>query len=289
MYFTINKVRNAIIMEHIISFLHPNDIAANQFHVQLVGISYPDPNYIVNRENSNIYSIEYIIDGEGTIQIDDEVYYPSKGDIYILPQGRNHHYYSSAQNPWTKIWMNVSGSVCDLLIRAYHLENTYLIKNLDLCYLFEKFLTCCEQKDIAQNVLSQQCALVFHEILIKISAHLHEDIQKTNTLAFDIKQYIDKNIYEKLSIQKISEAICLSSSQINRVFKNEFHQTPYDYILSRKIETSKLLLSNTNLSIKQVAFRLNFADEHYFSNCFKAKTGVPPGKYAKQPTNHGSK
>ena len=63
------------------------------------------------------------------------------------------------------------------------------------------------------------------------------------------------------------------------MFKRAYGITPYDYILTRKIETAKLLLKNSSLSVKEIAYRLNFADEHYFSNIFLQKTGVRPKKY----------
>lgn len=282
MYITVKKVRNTIIMEHIISFLIPDDTVNTPFYVQLTGISYPDPNYVISREQSEIYCLEYIIDGEGTIQVDNKIYHPSKGDVYILPKGRKHHYYSSQHNPWTKIWINVNGSLCDALFHIYRLENVHLVKNCDVYPLFQKFVKLCEQKDSPTDILFQQCSLIFHEILSKIHLHLQQQGAKRNSVAYDIKQYIDQHIAEKLSIQKIAETISLSASQLNRVFKKEFHQTPYDYFLSQKIETAKLLLVHTNLSIKQVAYNLKFADEHYFSNCFKAKVGITPGQFVKQ-------
>lgn len=102
-----------------------------------------------------------------------------------------------------------------------------------------------------------------------------------NTVAYEIKEFIDRNIYHKLTMEILAKQASLSTSQVNRVFKKEFNQTPYDYILSQKIATAKLLLQNTNIPIKQIAYKLNFADEHYFSNFFKEKCGVSPKDYGK--------
>ena len=53
------------------------------------------------------------------------------------------------------------------------------------------------------------------------------------------------------------------------------------YRLDRKIKLAKDMLVNTNLPIKQIASNLCYADEYYFSNVFKQKTGVSPGRYRK--------
>jgi AraC-like DNA-binding protein len=266
-------------MEHIISFLPDENRTYTQFHIDITGVTYPDPNYVVDRKSSNIYCLEYVINGEGTVQVDDEVFYPSKGDIYILPIGRHHHYYSSHNNPWEKIWMNVYGPLCDVLFQIYHLENVLWIKNLDLYHLFKKNLAICEQKDLSISEVFEQSSLIFHEILAKISMHLYKTPITKNIEAHKVKEYIDKNIYERFTMDDIAKIACLSHSQVNRIYKKEYGITPYDYILTKKIETAKLLLRNTNISIKTIAHKLSFLDEHYFSKIFKAKTGVSPRDY----------
>jgi AraC family transcriptional regulator of arabinose operon len=109
--------------------------------------------------------------------------------------------------------------------------------------------------------------------------HLYEAPITKNIVAHNVKEYIDKNIYERFSMNDIAKIACLSLSQVNRVFKKEYGITPYDYILTKKIETAKLLLMNTNISIKNIAYKLNFLDEHYFSKIFKSRAGLSPRDY----------
>jgi AraC-like DNA-binding protein len=266
-------------MEHIVSFLEDKNKRYNQFHIQITGITYPDPHYFVERSNSSIYCIEYIMEGEGTVYMDEQVIYPAKGDIYILPEGHNHRYYSSRTNPWKKIWMNVYGPLCDSLMNLYQLQGIYHIKGLNLLGLFEEFLRVSEQQEEGMDDILLRCSVIYHEILARISRHLYNKPIANNTVAYEIKEFIDRNIYNILSMEVLAKQACLSSSQVNRIFKKEYNQTPYDYILSQKIATAKLLLQYTNIPIKQIAYKLNFADEHYFSNFFKEKCGVTPKDY----------
>lgn len=268
-------------MEHIISFGEQTSGQERPFYIEMAGITYPDPNYHIVRKNSLIYCLEYVIDGEGIVQIDDQVNYPCKGDLYILPKGQNHDYCSSPLNPLKKIWMNVSGILCDELIHIYSLAGILIVKEINIYPLFEEFLNVCENKELTLDEIYMQCSVIFHSIIIKINEHL--SIQKSKqyktSAAEEIKLYIDRNIYEKLSIESISKHVNLSPSQVNRVFKKSFDTTPYDYILTRKISTAKALLKNTTLTLKEIAYKLNFADEHYFSNVFLSKTGVRPSEY----------
>jgi AraC-like DNA-binding protein len=59
---------------------------------------------------------------------------------------------------------------------------------------------------------------------------------------------------------------------------------PYRYALLRKIELAKQLLSETAMSVKEIASYLSFEDEFYFSGLFRQKTGHSPTGYRKAMT-----
>lgn len=267
-------------MEHIFFFGEAWNEKKRPFYIEMTGITYPDANYHVTRSYSYIHCFEYVIEGEGVVQVDNRINYPVKGDLYILPKGSRHDYYASPEKPFKKIWMNVTGPLCDELIRIYNLTGVLLVKQIEVYPLFQEFLAICENKELSLDEIYNQCALVFHKLIIRISEHLSAaNHDSTAESANEIKSFIDRHIYERLTIEMISQHICLSPSQVTRSFKKAFQATPYDYILTRKIEIAKLLLKNTSLSVKEIAHKLNFADEHYFSNVFFKKTGVRPGKY----------
>lgn len=268
-------------MEHIISFGEKFSEQERPFYIEMTGITYPDPNYHITRKNSYIHCFEYVIHGEGTVRVDNQTNYPGAGDLYILPKGRSHDYLSSPHNPFEKIWMNVSGSLCDELIHVYGLTGVLIVNQIDAYSIFQEFLAVCENKELTLDEIYTQCSLIFHKLVMKISNHLSSERREHNAtdLANEIKSYIDRNIYERLSIDMISKQMSLSPSQLNRIFKKAFKATPYDYVIARKISAAKLLLRNTNLTVKEIAYTLNFADEHYFSNVFLKKTGKRPSKY----------
>lgn len=80
-------------MEKIQSFVVDDNIRKLPFYVELAEITFPDANYSIYGDNSEIYVLEYVIDGCGTVEIDKQTFFPSKGDVYlpvaitIFPQG----------------------------------------------------------------------------------------------------------------------------------------------------------------------------------------------------------
>ena len=95
----------------------------------------------------------------------------------------------------------------------------------------------------------------------------------------EIKNAVLSMLYEKGSLDEIAGRFFMSKSNLIRVFKKHTGQTPYKFLLDEKIRISKVLLRSTKMSVKTIADRLCFTDEHYFSFVFKERVGVSPLKY----------
>ena len=106
-----------------------------------------------------------------------------------------------------------------------------------------------------------------------------KDEKSTPSIAESMKEYLNIHISSKFKLEDLCSHISMSESQTIRIFKEAYGITPYAYVLDKKIKLAKDMLINTNLPIKQIAYKLSFADEYYFSNIFKNKVGVSPRKY----------
>lgn len=262
-------------MEKIFFLSAQNGTSGSPFKVSLAGITYPDPNYKIYRECSEVYVAEYVSDGEGTVICGGNEYQIKKGDAYILPAGMEHNYYSDRNNPWTKKWFNVSGTLCKKLISAYGIESLIRFKNTSVEDLFDEFFNfCLGETDI--NQINEKGALIFHRIVQRLAANSQKESENP---AAEIKAYIDGNIYEKLTAASVAQNAGFSVSQLGRIFKSEYGETVYSYILEQKIRTAENLLKNSGLSVKEISDMLKFTDEHYFCNIFKKKRGVTPARF----------
>ena len=248
------------------------------FYVTIAGISYPDASYHIHRPKSHVMTIEYIIEGTGTVVFNGKEFHPEKGDVYILPQGFDHLYYSDPSNPWKKIWINVAGPLVDAIVSSYGIKNINLIKESGTLTYFERIVAICS--DIfSKSEINERAAIIFHELIAELSRLVTESSSKHSDEVTVMKDYIDSHISENVSSEKLASLIYKSKSQAIRIFKNEMNTTPYDYLLERRFAQAKSLLQSTNLLVKEIAFRCGFTDEHYFSDIFKRKCGTTPREY----------
>ena len=255
-----------------------DDISQLPFYITIAGVTYPDPSYHINRKNSRVFCIEYILEGSGTIEVDGKQYTVEKGDVYMLHQNTNHLYYSSNTTPWKKIWFNASGPLVQAVVNSYGLEGVNIIKDSDSLSFFERIVSLC--KDVLpKSVINEKSALIFHELIAYLSNFTETNVSEYSDEVIKMKEYIDNHLTENVSSETLAGLIFKSKSQATRIFKSEMGTTPYDYLLERRFSQAKSLLRSTNLLIKEISYRCGFTDEHYFSDIFRRKCGTTPREY----------
>lgn len=93
------------------------------------------------------------------------------------------------------------------------------------------------------------------------------------------KEYVDRHLFEDISLTKVAEAISISPSYLSRIFFKETGESFSDYVIRLKTEYSKKLLRETNLKVYEIAGRLGYTNPHYFSKLFKERVGMTPLEY----------
>lgn len=261
------------------------------FYISLAGISYCDGTYHINRKHSDTFCIEYIMEGEGTVCCDDKKCIAKKGDVYMLMYDKNHNYYSSSQNPWTKIWFNAAGPLIESLVNSYKLEQDLLFSDVggEAYEFFNEILEICKQ-NISPEEKNRKSALIFHRLIRFLYERCVVCQSGVSSDAVKIKEYIETHITDNISIERLSKLIYKSPAQTIRIFRHEYGETPYDYLLNQRFSQAKVLLCNTNMKVKDIAFKIGFSDEHYFSYMFKKHIGLSPREYrSKNDGNISSK
>lgn len=94
-------------------------------------------------------------------------------------------------------------------------------------------------------------------------------------------EYINRHIYEDLSIDSICLALHVSKYHFCRQFKKISGMTVMEYILSTRIVMAENMLLNDDASITEISYACGFSSTAYFSRVFKEKKGETPLSYRK--------
>ena len=92
----------------------------------------------------------------------------------------------------------------------------------------------------------------------------------------DILHYINQNYNEALSLSLLSKKFAFSESYIARLFKTQLNTTVSTHINNIRLEHASNYISNTNLSIAEIAELCGYNDIAYFSRKYKNKYGESP-------------
>jgi len=121
-------------------------------------------------------------------------------------------------------------------------------------------------------------------IVYKIIGLLLEETpkRKSTSKAFKIQKifdYINANINNDVSMERICKEFGYTKSHFCRLFKNSTNMTYSIYIQTLKIEQAQKLLRETNIDIKEVSEKCGFSDFSYFCKCFKKHVKKTPSSF----------
>ncbi len=116
-------------------------------------------------------------------------------------------------------------------------------------------------------------------------AETYTQLKARKTLTADIINYLNDNLENSVNLTEISNKFCYSLSSIKRIFKEQTGSSIIDYLNNLRLERAKEMLKSTDFSVEDISSKVGYSNIYYFSNSFKAKTGVSPLKYRKENTD----
>lgn len=105
---------------------------------------------------------------------------------------------------------------------------------------------------------------------------LREKMEKPIAIALG---FIRENYQKQISLEETAIAANVSPNYLSKLFKSETGVGFLDYLTQIRLKESERLLSETNLSIKEIAAQVGYLDEKYYSKLFKKTTGIKPSEY----------
>jgi AraC-like DNA-binding protein len=259
---------------------HQDDLV----YIEQAGITRPDPDYYMKRTKilpcyKYLYVFEYVLSGKGYIECDGKTYEVSAGDFYFLNRRIEVYYHADKNDPFEKIWINISGSFINLMVEAYHLNMPVLVCRMDA----EKYIRKLHDIMIGARGKSIESAYpdimhCFIDLFRDIDNYLNMTA-KNDDLYERICKYIDSNLCFPISVDDIAKNFYISRSTLFRLFIEKYGNSPKKYILDQKIQLAKSILPDYSIKIEDIASLLHFSDKKHFSTTFKKLTGVPPANY----------
>jgi AraC-like DNA-binding protein len=97
-----------------------------------------------------------------------------------------------------------------------------------------------------------------------------------------VRDRIDREYAQPLDVEALARGVNMSAGHLSREFRIAFGESPYAYLMTRRIERAMALLRRGDLSVTEVCFAVGCASLGTFSTRFTELVGVPPSTYRRE-------
>ena len=208
----------------------------------------------------------YIVGGKGQFLIEDQLYPVNANNLVIINPNVTHTEVSLNAQPLEYIVLGIDG--LELVT-----GETSCLRNI----LREMELKNTGYEDICQAYMEILIIRLMRSIDLAVPTDPQLGIGNRQCAA--VKRYIDLHFKEALTLELLSEEAHMNKYYLSHAFKREYGISPINYMTSRRIEESKYLLAETDLSMSQIAQLLGFSSLSYFSQVFRRTQQISPMEY----------
>ncbi|MGW0706421.1 helix-turn-helix transcriptional regulator [Streptomyces sp. NPDC002643] len=97
-----------------------------------------------------------------------------------------------------------------------------------------------------------------------------------------VRDRIDREYARPLDVEALARGVNMSAGHLSRQFRAAYGESPYAYLMTRRIERAMALLRRGDLSVTEVCFTVGCSSLGTFSSRFTELVGVPPSVYRRQ-------
>lgn len=243
-------------------------------------------------ESHNFWECVYVMNGNVCVTADERVMSLSAGDIVFHKPFELHKFLIESDTADLFIFsFSMSGTLEKAMRdKVAHLDGrskdiiTDMLKysldlgaDTDIEHINNSYIAChanfAENPDFLQSISLYVSLLVLS--LAKTESRYTATVSPSAGLFTKAARYLSANVDKNVSIPELAAHINVSESSLKRIFRKYANMGVHRYFLLLKIQAATALLQD-GLSVSEVAERLGFCDQGYFSVCYKRETGQNP-------------
>lgn len=234
----------------------------------------------------NEYQILYLTKGRGKFSsatLGKGKFVPLEaGMMFLLFPGEWHTYFPDKSTGWKEYWIGFSGNFAHNLVKNGFFSPSKPIFKVnihdDIVTLYETAIAIAEKQEAGfQHVLAGIVDRLLSLAFYYDKQTFYQDSSTLNKIN-EAKILVFEN-YASISPEEIAEKLCLSYSSFRKAFKEYTGFSPAKYINDVRMNKAKELLTNSDMSIKEISYSVGFNNHDYFFTAFRKRTGQTPAEY----------
>lgn len=254
---------------------------------------YPPPqaghptDYYFNIRRGRIldnYQLIYITRGRGWLRLipDSEEFEIRTGTMLVIPPYIWHSYYPDHKTGWHEYWIGLRGEHVDARYHNGFISRDRIIHAIGLCeHIIDQYR---EAVDIAmqEKTGSQQVLASIANTILSYVIYYDHNVSGHDIVAEKMDQarsIMRENMLADITPEEVARRVNMSYSWFRKTFKEYTNVSPAHYIMQLRLRKAKLMLLNSSMSVKEIAYELRYEDSAYFSAIFRKYVGCTPSAY----------
>lgn len=227
--------------------------------------TYVKPHY------HNRYELTYFCDGNSVSDTNGESYKCFAGNFLIYPRNRPHN--ESHLSKVKVLCLGFTPAEADAKLQC---DKLYSDHDKSVLKLLEQIQNETINKE---SDFYFMCSLLTGQLLLGLTRQ--NDAPYSQNSFSPVLRYINEQYTSDIDLGYLAKLSGYSYDHFRHAFKKKTGMSPLNYILQKKIDHAKLLLSNSTICIADIATTCGFANISQFSVTFKKLTGQSPSEYRK--------
>ena len=231
----------------------------------------------------NHVELFFIVGGKGQFLIEDRAYAVNTNDLVIINPNVTHTEVSLSAQPLEYIVLGIEG--IELATGANSDGQFCILDHFESAEFSSCLRNILRETELEQPGYEDVCQAYMEILIIRLMRNTALSVPTEpqtitgNRQCAAVRRYIDLHFKEPLTLEQLAEDAHMNKFYLSHAYKREYGVSPINYMTHKRIEESKYLLAETDLSMSRIAQLLGFSSLSYFSQVFRRTQEMSPMEY----------
>lgn len=238
--------------------------------------------FLIDRPNGSGDDLIVIFKTSALIKLNNNIEHVSAGSAVVYPAGQP-QYYGADGGEYINHWVHFELTDSTYAERIGLPFNTVIpVRDMPAT---ERCLEMLSVESVAGSRNSEEsCNLLLRVLMSKLAegADMQYGGSAHSPALRELRASIRRNPADKRGVKDFAQALSLSPSHFQSLYKQEFGVSCYEDLLTARLDMAKYYLRSTALPVRRIAELCGYENDVHFIRQFRKRTGITAGEYRRQ-------